>query len=55
MKQWQVEDGALPLLKGLELSNCEELKMIPERVKCISAIPDTFATWYDQRGDTNQI
>ncbi|KAL1819849.1 hypothetical protein ACET3Z_014718 [Daucus carota] len=42
LEEWQVEDGALPSLKGFELEYCDKLKIIPEQVKCVPPIPAIF-------------
>lgn len=34
LEQWQVEDGAMPMLRGLRITNASKLR-IPERLKSI--------------------
>ncbi|KAK9221083.1 hypothetical protein WN944_009508 [Citrus x changshan-huyou] len=35
LEQWQVEDGTMPMLRGLRTTNASKLK-IPERLKSIA-------------------
>lgn len=42
LEEWQVEEGAMPSLKGLKIRECEMLKMVSEGVKCIPRIPAIY-------------
>lgn len=41
LENWVVEDGAMPIIKGLGIHNCHKLKMYPERLKSIPAIEES--------------
>ncbi|KAL1819784.1 hypothetical protein DCAR_0416098 [Daucus carota subsp. sativus] len=43
LEEWQVDDGAMPSLKGFQIEACEKLKMIPSRITCVPPIPVTYA------------
>lgn len=42
LEEWDVKDGALPSLKGFQIDHCEKLNMIPEQVRYVPPIPDTY-------------
>lgn len=42
IKEWQVKDGALYSLKGLDRIGCKNLTMVPPRVKKIPPVPDSI-------------
>lgn len=44
VQQWEVEDTALPFLKGFHIVDCKKLKMVPQRLQYVPPIPDVY-TW----------
>ncbi|KAL8111504.1 putative disease resistance protein At1g50180 [Apium graveolens] len=38
LKQWRVEEGAMPNLSFLEIDCCVELEMLPEGLRCLAAL-----------------
>ncbi|WOH04183.1 hypothetical protein DCAR_0623592 [Daucus carota subsp. sativus] len=42
LEEWKVEDGALSSLKGLTITECEKLILVPERLKSIPLVPAIY-------------
>ncbi|KAK3028652.1 hypothetical protein RJ639_037832 [Escallonia herrerae] len=38
LEEWQVEEGAMPVIKGLHIHGCNKLKIIPERLKSVPMV-----------------
>ncbi|KAF2300257.1 hypothetical protein GH714_011096 [Hevea brasiliensis] len=64
LEEWNVEEGALPSLKGLEIRSCRNLKMLPDGLQLIKTVlelklsrqPELSARIRDNQGeDWNKI
>ncbi|OMO76507.1 NB-ARC domain-containing protein [Corchorus olitorius] len=40
LKEWQIEEGAMPRLRSLKLESCWRLKMVPEGLKYITTLQE---------------
>ncbi|KAF2296136.1 hypothetical protein GH714_036310 [Hevea brasiliensis] len=40
VEEWKIEEGAMPSLKILHLENLQELKMVPEGIKFVTALQE---------------
>ncbi|KAK2983787.1 hypothetical protein RJ640_017190 [Escallonia rubra] len=38
LEEWQVEEGAIPVIKGWHIPECNKLKIIPERLKSVPMV-----------------
>uniref|UniRef100_A0A166IAH0 NB-ARC domain-containing protein n=1 Tax=Daucus carota subsp. sativus TaxID=79200 RepID=A0A166IAH0_DAUCS len=48
LKEWHVEDGAMPSLRGLYIDDCDNM-MIPERLNCVPPTPDFTELIYEKK------
>ncbi|KAF8388701.1 hypothetical protein HHK36_025381 [Tetracentron sinense] len=46
---WTVEEGAMQSLRVLELRGCEQLKMIPDGLMCVTALRELKVTYIPER------
>ncbi|KAK3001086.1 hypothetical protein RJ639_021459 [Escallonia herrerae] len=48
LEEWQVEEGAMPVIKGWHIHECNKLKIIPERLKSVPMVGKS--TYPDSEG-----
>ncbi|KAK3028649.1 hypothetical protein RJ639_037829 [Escallonia herrerae] len=44
LEEWQVEEGAMPVIKGWYIHKCDKLKIIPERLKSVPMVGESTYT-----------